>query len=90
MSDRISNHPGSSPVDTMRLMLGGGLFLQVICCVIAVFAVPELTGGGGLEGGDRTVMLLALLGFGLGSVFSLTAVIAYGVLLGVRAHHATR
>ena len=51
-----------------------------------MLAVPGLTDGGGLEGGDRVVMLIALLGFGLGSVLSLTAVIAYGVLFGIRAH----
>jgi len=70
----------------MRLMLIVGLTVQVIGVVVAVLAVPELTSGGGLEGGDRVVMLFALLGFGLGSVLSLTAVIAYGVLLGMQAH----
>jgi hypothetical protein len=85
MSERISG-ASSSPVDSMRLMLLGGLILQVISLVVAVLAVPGLTDGGGLEGGDRVVMLIALLGFGLGSVLSLTAVIAYGVLLGMRAH----
>jgi hypothetical protein len=39
-----------------------------------------------VEKGDRVVMLAALLGFGLGSVLSLIAVIAFGVMLGIRAH----
>jgi hypothetical protein len=71
----------------MRLMLFGGLTLQVSGLVLAMAAVPGLTERGGLEGGDRVAMLIALLGFGLGSVFSLIAVIAYGVMLGMRAHH---
>ena len=85
MSDRPVE-TSSSPIDTMRLLLLGGLCVQVVSCIVAVYAVPDLTDVGGLEGGDRLVMLVALLGFGLGSVFSLTAVIAYGVLLGMRAH----
>jgi hypothetical protein len=86
MSDRTSGPNSSSAIDSMRFMLLVGLILQVIGCGIAVFAVPELTDAGGLEGGDRALMLIALLAFGLGGVLSLVSVVAYGVLLGMRAH----
>lgn len=46
----------------------------------------ELEPTGLVETGDRTLVLIGILGFGLGGVLSLIAVIAFGVLLGTRAH----
>jgi hypothetical protein len=72
----------------MWVLLVFGLTLQVAGCVITVNQVPhtELGPDGLVEEGDRTLMLVGLLGFGLGGVMSLIAVIAFGVLLGMRAH----
>lgn len=79
---------GGSPTDKLWWMLLGGLFLQVAGFSTAIQQAPrtELTVEGVVEKGDRTVVLFALLGFGLGGVLSLIAVIAFGVLLGMRAH----
>lgn len=65
-----------------------GLALQVAGCVIAILQAPhdELTPMGVVEEGNQTVMLIGILGFGLGGVMSLIAVVAFGVLLGMRAH----
>ena len=70
-------------------LLIGGLIVQVIGFSIAVMVAPhtEVTVEGVVDEGDRMVMLMALLGFGLGSVFSLIAVIGFGVMLGMRAHN---
>lgn len=66
-------------------MLASGLALQVAGCITAVVQVPrtELEATGPVEMGDRTLMLVT---FGLGGVLSLTAVVAFGVLLGMLAH----
>jgi hypothetical protein len=68
-------------------MLILGLALQVAGCITAVVQAPrtELEATGPAELGDRTLMLVGLLTFGLGGVLSLIAVIAFGVLLGMRA-----
>jgi hypothetical protein len=77
-----------STTDRLWWMLIGGLAVQVIGFSTAVMQAPrtEVTATGVVEEGDRLTMLVALLGFGLGSVFSLTAVIGFGVMLGIRAH----
>jgi hypothetical protein len=71
----------------MARLLAGGLTLQVAGLLIAWYAVPRTTISleGPEEVGDRTVMLLGVLAFGLGGVLSLIAVVAFGVLLGMRA-----
>lgn len=65
-----------------------GLALQVAGCITTIMAAPrtEYDATGVVEKGDRGVMLAGILGFGLGGVLSLIAVIALGVLLGLRAH----
>ena len=72
----------------MWLMLILGLALQVMGCITAFAQVPrtEIEPTGPVEKGDRTLMLVGVLGFGLGGVLSLIAVIAFGVLLGLRSH----
>jgi hypothetical protein len=69
-------------------MLVLGLVLQVTGCITAVVQAPrtELEASGPVELGDRTLMLAGVLTFGLGGVLSLVAVVAFGVLLGMRAH----
>ena len=69
-------------------MLAIGLTLQVVGCISAVVQVPrtELGASGPVETGDRVLMLAGLLTFGLGGVLSLVSVVAFGVLLGMRAH----
>ena len=68
-------------------MLVLGLTLQVTGCITAVLQAPrtELEATGPVELGDRTLMLVGLLTFGLEGVLSLIAVVAFGVLLGMRA-----
>lgn len=65
-----------------------GLALQVAGCITTVLAAPrtDLEVTGPEEKGDLAVMLVGILGFGLGGVLSLIAVIALGVLLGMQAH----
>ncbi len=72
----------------MWLMLMLGLALQVTGCISAVAQSPrtEIGPTGPVEKGDRTLMVVGVLGFGLGGVLSLIAVIGFGVLLGMRAH----
>lgn len=72
----------------MWLMLVLGLALQVTGCITTIEQAPrtELGLSGPVEKGDRTLMLVGILGFGLGGVLSLIAVIGFGVLLGMRAH----
>ncbi len=70
-------------------MLVLGLALQVTGCITAFVQTPRtVLGSNGLpvETGDRTLMLLGVLTLGLGGVLSLVAVIAFGVMLGMRAH----
>ena len=69
-------------------MLVLGLALQVTGSITTVVQAPrtELETTGPVETGDRTLMLIGILTFGLGGVLSLIAVIAFGVLLGMRAH----
>ncbi|KAA1426359.1 hypothetical protein [Nocardioides antri] len=76
------------PTDVMYGLLVIGLTLQVAGCITAVEQAPrtELGQGGLLETGDQAWMLAGILAFGLGGVMSLIAVIAFGVLLGMRAH----
>jgi hypothetical protein len=83
---------GGSPRDKMWGLLVLGLALQVAGCVTAVVQAPdtELGTAGPVETGDRTLMLMGVLTFGLGGVLSLIAVIAFGVLLGMRAHEQSR
>ena len=78
-----------SAADKLAYLLIGGLIVQVIGFSIAVMVAPhtEVTVEGVVDEGDRMVVLMALLGFGLGSVFSLIAVIGFGVMLGMRAHN---
>jgi di/tricarboxylate transporter len=59
-------------------MLALGLALQVVGCITAVVQAPrtELSATGPVEVGDRTLMLVGVLTFGLGGVLSLTAVVA--------------
>lgn len=68
-------------------MLVLGLALQVTGCITAVVQAPrtELEAARPVELGDRTLMLLGVLTFGLGGVLSLIAVVAFGVLIGMRA-----
>ena len=72
----------------MWRMLVLGLALQITGFITAVEQVPrtELVLPGPVEYGDRTLMLVGVLTFGLGGVLSLIAVVAFGVLLGMRAH----
>jgi len=72
----------------MWLMLVLGLALQVTGCITAFAQAPrtELEPTGPVEKGDRTLMMVGILGLGLGGVLSLIAVIGFGVLLGMRAH----
>jgi hypothetical protein len=74
--------------DVMRGLLVVGLALQVAACITVVLQFPRtrLEPGEVVEAGDRTLMLVGILGFGLGGVMSLTAVVAFGVLLGMRAY----
>ncbi|NYJ00638.1 hypothetical protein HNR19_001336 [Nocardioides thalensis] len=69
-------------------LLVAGLAIQVVCCIVAVLAAPrtDYEATGPVESGDQTVMLVGILGFGLGGVLSLIAVIALGVMLGMQAH----
>ena len=78
---------GRATTGLMARLLAGGLTLQVAGLLIAWYAVPRTTISleGPEEVGDRTVMLLGVLAFGLGGVLSLIAVVAFGVLLGMRA-----
>lgn len=78
---------GRATTGLMGRMLAGGLVLQVAGLLVAWYAVPRATISvdGPDEVGDRTVMLLGVLMFGLGGVLSLIAVVAFGVLLGLRA-----
>lgn len=75
-------------VDVMWVLLALGLAFQVTGCITTVTQAPRIERGstGSIEEGDRTLMLVGILGFGLGGVLSLTAVIGFGVLLGMRAH----
>jgi hypothetical protein len=76
--------------DQLWGLLVVGLAIQVASFVVAFEAVPrtEIHVEGAEDKGDRTVMLLGILGFGLGGVLSLTAVVAFGVMLGIRASRA--
>ena len=78
---------GRATTGLMGRMLAGGLALQVAGLLIAWYAVPHtrLSVDGPEDVGDRTVMLIGVLTFGLGGVLSLIAVVAFGVLLGLRA-----
>jgi hypothetical protein len=78
----------ASAKELMWGMLVLGLALQVAGCITAVLQSPrtELEATGPVELGDRTLMLIGVLTFGLGGVLSLTAVVACGALLGMRAH----
>jgi hypothetical protein len=80
----IRRGPGT---ELMWGMLVLGLALQVASCITAVVQAPrtELKATGPVELGDRTLMLVGVLTFGLGGVLSLIAVVAFGVLLGMRA-----
>ncbi|RHW23310.1 hypothetical protein D0Z08_30270 [Nocardioides immobilis] len=87
----MTSIPMSEERPTEKIMLGllvVGLALQVAGCITAYVQAPrtELGPRGVVEEGDRTVTLIAVLGFGLGGAMSLTAVVAFGVLLGLRAH----
>ena len=64
-----------------------GLALQVIGFLVAALNVPHLalTPEDLIVRGDRGVMLVGLLLFGLGGAMSLVAVVGFGVLLGLRA-----
>ena len=81
-------NPDAGSTETLWFMLVVGLVLQVIGFSLGVLQAPrtEVTDVGVVQEGDRGLMLAALLGFGLGSVLSLIAVIGFGVLLGMRAH----
>jgi len=80
--------PAGSTTSTLWRLLVLGLALQVVCCITAVVQGPRTVHEptGSVERGDRTLMLVGILGFGLGGVLSLIAVIGFGVLLGMRAH----
>ncbi len=69
-------------------MLVLGLAFQIAGCITTVVQAPrtELGAAGPVETGDRTLMLVGILTFGLGGVLSLVSVVAFGVLLGMRAH----
>jgi hypothetical protein len=78
-----------SATGVMWSLLIFGLALQVTGCITTFLQAPRtVLGPNGLpvETGDRTLMLMGILTFGLGGVLSLIAVIAFGVLLGLRAH----
>lgn len=81
--------PSRGPtISVMWILLALGLAFQVTGCITAFMQAPrtELRSTGAFEEGDRTLMLMGILGFGLGGVLSLTAVVGFGVLLGMRAH----
>jgi hypothetical protein len=77
-----------SATDMMWGMLVLGLALQVTGCITTFVQAPrtERRTTGPVETGDQTLTLVGILTFGLGGVLSLIAVIAFGVLLGMRAH----
>lgn len=74
--------------DVMWGLLGLGLTLQVAGFLTAALQLPDtdLTMRGPVETGSETAVVLGLLAFGLGGVLSLVAVVAFGVMLGMRAH----
>ena len=80
---------GSSSV-LMASLLAVGLALQVAGCITVFEQIPrtQIEPLGPVEVGHRGAVLVGVLGFGLGGVLSLTAVVAFGVLLGLRAYGA--
>ena len=85
-----------APWENARLrlwvLLCAGLGVQVLGCIMAFANLPTMQLGpsGPVILGDLTRMLIGILGLGLGGVASLTAVIGFGVSLGLTAHEQDR
>jgi hypothetical protein len=87
----MSRRP-QSPTQLLGGLLAVGLGLQVLGFLVAALNVPhlEVTPAGLIAEGDRGVLVLGLLVFGLGGAMSLVGVVGFGVLLGLRARAEDR